>query len=155
IQQLERAVGVTLFERVKSGIRLTEAGRQAFQHTSVMFREGERLVEALGRTPQSEPATLRVGLSFGVGRILSPDFLFTLIRLDGCVPAIHHADIAELMQGLRTHDLDLVIAESPPLGAARQKLQVDELARVRVVAVARPKVAPDATWSNVSFVPYD
>jgi LysR family transcriptional activator of nhaA len=154
IQQLERALAITLFERVKSGIRMTDAGRHAFGHTSVMFREGERLVEGLGRTTSNDHATLRVGMSFATARIEAPDFLFALLSLDGCVPSVHHADLSDLLQGLRARDLDLVIAETAPVGAARQKLQVDELSRVRLVAVARPGVTPDPTWSDAGYVQY-
>jgi LysR family transcriptional activator of nhaA len=154
IQQLERALAIALFERVKSGIRMTEAGRHAFGHTSVMFREGERLVEGLGRTTSTAHATLRVGLSFATTRIEAPDFLCDLIELEGCVPSVHHAELADLLQGLRARDLDLVIAETAPVGAARQKLQVEELSRVRLLAVARLSVNPDATWSDVGHVQY-
>src|SRR4029079_4491877 len=43
IRALERSLGVTLFERTASGLRLTEIGKLAFDHTAVMFRAGERL----------------------------------------------------------------------------------------------------------------
>ena len=45
VRALERTLGVALFERTATGLRLTDAGRLAYEHTSVMFRAGERLVE--------------------------------------------------------------------------------------------------------------
>ena len=47
-QDARASLGVNLFERTASGLRLTEVGRLVFEQTSVMFRAGERLVEALG-----------------------------------------------------------------------------------------------------------
>src|SRR5690242_12438938 len=71
VRALERALGVTLFERAPSGLRLTAEGRIAYDHTSAMFRQGERLIEALGQSPPAVPCTLRVGLGAGVARASS------------------------------------------------------------------------------------
>lgn len=154
VRQLERALDVTLFERARAGIRLTEAGRQAFAHTSVMFQEGERLIETLGRAPLIEAATLRVGMSFQVSRSVEPDFLFTLIELEGCVPAVHHAEPPDLLHALRNRELDLVLVESVPVVAAREKLQVVEVGRARLIVVARDPIEPKRSWNGASIIQY-
>src|SRR5437868_8800784 len=63
IRMLERALGVQLFERGSTGLRLTQAGRDAYEHTTTMFLAGERLVEALGKSVEPVGITLRVGMS--------------------------------------------------------------------------------------------
>ena len=60
IRLLERTLGVSLFERSSGGMRLTAAGLQAHEHTSIMFRAGERLAEALGRPTGKKPLVLQV-----------------------------------------------------------------------------------------------
>src|SRR6476619_4403853 len=67
LRSLEKSLGVVLFERSPSGLKLTDEGRLAFEHTSVMFRAGERLIESLGHD-KDLPRTLRVGLSSTVAR---------------------------------------------------------------------------------------
>jgi len=72
IRALERVLDVTLFERTATGLRLTEIGRLAHEHTSVMFKAGDRLIEALGYGPERVPRTLRVGISSAVARTSAP-----------------------------------------------------------------------------------
>lgn len=154
IRQLERALGVTLFERVRAGIRLTNAGRAAFEHTSVMFLAGDRLVESLGLAPVIANATLRVGVSIVVSRSLPPDFMFPLLELDGCFPAVQRAELPDLLVGLRGRELDLVFGETRPVGAARETLRAVEIGRPRLVAVGRDAIAPGSSWEGVPLIQY-
>ena len=66
LKTLERALGTDLFERTPTGLKLTEAGRLTLDHTSGMFRLGERLVEVLGHAPADATRSLRVGMSGGI-----------------------------------------------------------------------------------------
>src|ERR1043165_3788459 len=62
VRALQRSLKVSLFERSATGLKLTGAGRLAFEQTSVMFRAGERLVESLGHDNQAVPRSLRIGI---------------------------------------------------------------------------------------------
>ena len=118
IKALEGSLGVKLFERTKSGLRLTEVGRLAFEQTSVMFRAGERLVEALAQSSDELPVTLRVGIGSAVARTLTSDFIMPLLAIERCVPSIRSADSVELLRELKNNDLDLVLSETEPPEAA-------------------------------------
>lgn len=154
IRALERSLGVTLFERTKAGLRLTEVGRLAFEQTSVMFRAGERLVEALGQTSTDLPVTLRVGVGSAVARTLTSDFIMPLLAIERCVPSIRSADSVDLLRDLKSNDLDLVLSETEPAEAAQQGIVVALLDRVSLVAIAPPAVEPAADWQNVGLVHY-
>jgi len=78
---LERALGVQLFERSPAGLRLTQAGRDAFEHTTAMFLAGERLVEVLGQTIAPPVIALRVGVSASMSRTIAADFLADEVRI--------------------------------------------------------------------------
>lgn len=153
VRALERALGVSLFERTPGGLKLTEAGRLAFEHTSVMFRAGERLLESLG-TGTEVPRTLRVGISSGVARASTTDFLMPLLALEACVPTIRSGDAVELLRDLRNNELDLVLVETEPVESARPGIQCVLLDRVMLVAVAPSSVTPMADWQNVGLVHY-
>lgn len=154
VKQLERVLDTSLFDRTGSGMRITEAGRQAFEHTSVMFRAGERLVEALGRAPLTEGPTLRIGVSLAASRAVAPGFFFPLITLDDCMAAIHRGELSQLFTAFHRRDLDLVIAEAAPIDAARRGVKVVDVCRPALVAVASPALQPDAAWENVSIMHY-
>lgn len=154
IKALERALGVHLFFRTPSGLRLTAAGKLAFEHTSVMFRAGERLVESLGQSEHDVPRSLRVGVSSAVARTTTSDFVMPLLALEGCMPSIRSADSVELLRDLCTNELDLVLCESEPSAPQRQGLEVVPIDSVSLVAVAAPSVMPEGDWQNVSLVQY-
>ena len=154
LRALERTLGVSLFERTAQGLRLTDAGRLSFEHTSVMFRAGERLVESLGKDDQVVPRSLRVGLSGAVARSVTTDFLMPLLALSDCMPSIQLGDCANLLRGLRASELDLVLCETEPAEAARRGLEVATIDDTTLVAVCAPSIEPSEDWSNVNMLQY-
>jgi LysR family transcriptional activator of nhaA len=154
LRTLERSLGVSLFERQVSGLKLTDAGRLAFDHTSLMFRAGERLMQALGHDPAVLPRTLRVGITGAVGRATSTTFMIPLLALEDSVPSIRTGDSVDLIRDLRANELDLAMIESEPPPAARQGLEMVELDRMTLLAVAPPDVTPASDWQNVGLIQY-
>jgi LysR family transcriptional activator of nhaA len=154
VRTLERTLRVSLFERQPGGLKLTEAGRLAFEHTSVMFRAGERLSEALGHDHGQMPRTLRIGLTGAVGRTTTANFLLPLLAIPGCIPSIRGGDAGELIRDLRANELDLVLCESEPPDSALNGLEVSVLERMKLVAVAAPALDIADDWSNVSLLHY-
>jgi LysR family transcriptional activator of nhaA len=154
VRALERAIGVTLFERTPSGLRLTDDGRIAYEHTSIMFRAGERMIEALGHAPPTTPRTLRIGLSAGVVRSTSASFLAPVFAMPGCAASVRTGEAIELLHDLRAGELDLVLSETEPPEVSRRGLALVALERPVLVAVAHPSVDPSPTWDNVTVVHY-
>jgi DNA-binding transcriptional LysR family regulator len=154
LRALERALDVILFERLPTGLRLTEAGRVAFEHTSVMFRAGERLVESLQPSAPALPQALRVGVSTAVARVTSPDFLVPLLALEDCIPIIHSGDSVEVVRALLGAEIDLALCSTEPSDAARRGLDTVVIEKTTLVAVARPGVHPSEDWRDVSLAHY-
>lgn len=154
VRALERALGVALFERHPTGLRLTEAGRLAFEHTSVMFRAGEHLAEALGHGTREVPKTLRIGLSGSVARTTTTDFLMPLLALEQCIPSLRAGDTTELLRDLRGSELDLVLCETEPPEAAQRGLEIVQLDTMTLVAVGQPKLALAPDWQDAKLVHY-
>lgn len=154
IRLLEKTLGVPLFERTAGGMRLTSAGQQAFEHTSTMFRAGERLAEALGRPLGGGPLVLQVGITATVSRTLAADFLMPVIAMRDCFPAIRTGAFPDLLRDLRGHQLDLVLCDSEPVAPARRGLELVTLHRPYLVAVGEPSVEPSATWTEIELLQY-
>jgi len=154
VRMLERTLKVQLFERTASGLRLTQAGRDAFEHTTAMFLAGERLAEALGH-PGAEPTiALRVGVSSAISRTVAADFLMPVLTVERCRPSIRMGDFNDLMRDLRSHELDLVVGETEPLAAAKAGLEVAIIHRSTLVAIAPPDIEPKDDWQNLSLIEY-
>jgi LysR family transcriptional activator of nhaA len=153
IRMLERALGVQLFERA-GGLRLTQAGRDAYEHTKAMFLAGERLVESLGQTGVPPTITLRVGVSAAIARTVAADFLMPVLQVENCRPSIRTGEFNDLLRDLRAHELDLVVGESEPLDLANGDFEVAEIHRPVLVAVVNPSFEPAADWHNVSLLEY-
>jgi hypothetical protein len=55
---------------------------------------------------------------------------------------------------LRSHELDLVVAEGEPIDAMRSGLEIALVHRPVLVAVARPELEPEGDWQNSSLLKY-
>jgi LysR family transcriptional activator of nhaA len=157
IRALERTLAVELFERTASGMRLTDAGRQAYEHTTTMFRSGERLLEAVGKIASDNvPRTLRVGVTAAIARTTAADFLMPVMTLEESVPSIRSGDFPDLLRAIRAGELDLVLCESQPIQAASKGLRIDEIHKPRLVAVASPQLVPEGevVWEGMPIAQY-
>ncbi len=154
LRSLERALGNELFERTQAGLKLTDAGRMAFELTSRMFRFGERLVDLFAPRELDAPRMLRIGASHGVARSMTTDFLLPLLALDGCVPSLRTSDTVELLRDLRGGLLDLVLCESEPAEPMLRGLDMAVLDRIALVAIAPRDLEPTADWHDVQLLQY-
>lgn len=153
IKLLERALDMSLFDRLHGGLRLTETGRLVYEHSGTMFRAADRLMQILGKAPPAG-LTLRVGVSTAVSRTIATDFLLPVISLDGCLPIVQTNDFGQLLHALRRHELDLVLGESLPVEDARRGLQVADLHRPRLVVIASPALELAEDWVGVPLIHY-
>jgi DNA-binding transcriptional LysR family regulator len=65
IQQLEAEMGCALFERLKRGVRLTEAGRSFLEDARRLLSDLERCVERTRLVAQGKVGRLRIGFADG------------------------------------------------------------------------------------------
>ena len=153
VRALERALGRKLFERMQTGLQLTDAGRVTFEHTTPMFRIGERLAERVGI--EHRPArALRVGVSGPTARSSTARLVAPLFALEDCLPTLRSGDTAELIRELRAGTLDLVLCEIEPSDSMRRGLEVMLVHRMRLVAIAAPDVQPAKNWEDARLVHY-
>jgi LysR family transcriptional activator of nhaA len=154
LRMLERTLAVQLFERTPTGLRLTQAGRDAYEHTTAMFLAGERLVEALGQAGAPAVVALRVGVSAATSRTIAADFLMPVLTVERCRPSIRTGEFTDLLRDLRSHELDLVVGEGEPLEAARSGMEIALIHRPVLVAILRPDIEPREDWQNLSLLEY-
>jgi len=114
IHQLETRLGERLFVRSGRRLALTDVGRMAYRYAERIFGLGRELVENLeGRTPD-RPVTLTVGIAKVVPKLIAFRLLEPALHLpEPVVVQCHEASAERLLADLATHELDLVLADSP------------------------------------------
>jgi LysR family transcriptional activator of nhaA len=143
IKQLEERLGHALFERRGRQLHLTEAGRIALDHADAIFSTGQELVATLGGTLQSRKA-LRVGALATLSRNFQIGFLRPILsRLDVEV-ILKSGSPTELLGGLETHNLDLVLMNRPPPDDSLTPYETHQIGEQEVSIVGNPdRLDPD------------
>ena len=114
VKNLEEELGVTLFERGKRGVFLTEAGGRIVEQARRVLAEAERvkLVARQGRDPLK--GILRLGIIHTIAPYLLPGLVAALRRLAPEMPLDVEENItATLDRMLRAGELDAVVLALP------------------------------------------
>lgn len=114
IKELEAELGVTLFERRRSGVRLTADGREALGRAGQILREAQELQGFA----TSREGPLGRGLSLGVIPTIAPYILpAALPELQKRAPdldlTLHEAQTAQLLAELADGDIDVALLALP------------------------------------------
>lgn len=113
LAELERYLGVKLFERRGPRLSLTDAGQLALEYAEEIHQLGQQLEAAL-RSPAGSQRSFRVGIADVVpkavaGRLLAP----LLTQAEAGRLVCHEDKLERLFAELAVHNLDLVIADRP------------------------------------------
>lgn len=114
LKQLEESLGQALFERGRGGLRLTEAGRVAFDYAETIGRAGEELMDVMrNRAPGATRQVLRVGAVATLSRNFQLEFLKPALHRAGVEVVIRSGALRDLLLALHAHETDLVLSNSP------------------------------------------
>src|SRR3954465_2767128 len=81
LKELERRLGRRLFERVGRGIRLTEAGRVAFNYANEMFALGQQLINDVEHQAAGPALRLTVGVLDVIPKPVARKLLAPVLQL--------------------------------------------------------------------------
>ncbi len=137
IKQLEERLGHQLFERRGRALHLTEAGRIALDHADAIFAMGDELVGTLRHEGQARRA-IRVGSLATLSRNFQMTFLTPLLGRDDVDLILRSGSPAELLRGLETLNLDIVLMNQAPLQDGTTRFVTHRLADQRVSLVGTP-----------------
>ncbi|MCA0928285.1 LysR family transcriptional regulator [Ruegeria profundi] len=137
IKQLEERLGHDLFERRGRQLYLTEAGRIALDHADAIFSTGQQLVATLTETVQTRKA-LRVGALATLSRNFQIGFLRPILSRMDVEVVLRSGSPTELMEGLETLNLDLVLMNRPPPDDSLTPFETHQIAEQSVSIVGTP-----------------
>ena len=146
IRRLERALGVSLFERSTRSVALTEAGSRFLPHARAVLAAADRAADSVAEF-RSAPAPLRLGTSEGLGDRLDGLLAEFTRRAPDVQLELVHAPTTQRLQRVRDGSLDATIVRGdwPAPGLDFSLLWTDE------VMVALPASHELADASEVSF----
>ncbi|MFV1825253.1 LysR family transcriptional regulator, partial [Phaeobacter sp. JH18-21] len=113
IKQLEERLGHPLFDRRGRQLHLTEAGRIALDHADAIFATGQELIATLEGSERSRQA-LRVGALATLSRNFQIGFLRPMLARSDVEVILRSGSPTELLEGLATLNLDLVLMNREP-----------------------------------------
>ena len=118
IQSAEREAKATLFDRNRSTIEITDAGRSYVEHARISVAHGERAMRSAKEVKEGADASLRIGKSPDVDPVLV-DILYS-IRLP-LFPtleiSVHSEPSSDLAHGLMSAELDVALITQPERNA--------------------------------------
>lgn len=143
IKQLEDRLGHALFERRGRQLHLTEAGRIALDHADAIFSTGQELVATLEGAVRDRKA-LRVGALATLSRNFQIGFLRPILSRMDVEVILRSGSSTELLEGLGTLNLDLVLMNRPPPDDSLTPYETHQIGEQDVSIVGPPKrLAPD------------
>lgn len=142
IKLLEDHLNLKLFEKEGRKLKLTPAGKLAFESAEQIFTLGDDLVDRLDKGEFSNLATFRVGISDVIPkmlayRILEPIYLIPNLPKLTCF----ENDASHLLASLTIRELDLVISDSPLPSSVNPRLFSHPLGTSTISFLATRKLA--------------
>lgn len=114
LQKLERALGHRLFKRVGRRLALTETGRVVYRYADDIFALGGDLLDTLRGRPSGRPLRFQVGVADVVPKLMTYRLLAPALKLKEPIQILcYEGKPTELLTRLATHDLDVVLSDSP------------------------------------------
>jgi len=114
IRELERVLGVKLFEKKGRGLGLTASGEVVERYATDIFNLGEEMVEFVRGNPIGRPIELRVGLRDDITKLVAYKLLKPALASPGQIKLVcHEGEMNHLIGDLSIHKLDVVLTDRP------------------------------------------
>lgn len=140
LRQFERTIGAALFEGEGRDRQLTEAGHLMFRFSEEVFSLEREVHDAFAGLPTGRAASLRVGVTDGIPKLLVHRFLLPALQLPEAPRLVVREGTPEsLLTLLDDHALDVVLLDAPATG--RMTGRAHSLGASDVSLFASPELA--------------
>lgn len=138
LKQLEKSLGVTLFDRVNRRLELTPEGRFVLDYAESIFEMGQELKDALQDKSVRGKVNVQVGVVHGTPRAFAHALMECLLRYPD-IGQVRLKDDAPgaLLDALRAHQIDGLLTDRPIPGRV-EDYENHLIARVPVVFAGSP-----------------
>ena len=147
IRALEESMDTQLFERSGRRLRLTATGQRVLGYANDIFSRGEELESLLRHGIEPEYQQLRIGVLSTMSRNFIEGFIAPLINQPKVRFSLHARGMDNLLNGLVTHQFDLILTNSNVAAEGQETLwQSQLLARQPLAVVGPPEQKPAAEF---------
>jgi LysR family transcriptional activator of nhaA len=148
IKQLEHDLGGELFIREGKSLLLTQLGRVALDYADTIFTSGEELLAILKSGRSHHVQEVRVGCVSTLSRNFQLDFLKPLLMEPFLKWELHAGSLNELMDGLASHQLHLVLSNQPRVHWQGRDWTCTLVAQQPVSLVGKPSLMHESQKLN-------
>lgn len=142
IRTLEKVIGEALFVRAGRRMELTDTGRMVFRYADEIFSLGRELSETLRGHPTTRSVTLHVGLVDAFPKLLAHHVLEPARQQEQRVKIVLHVGKPDrLLADLVTHEIDVVIGDTPIPPGLKVRAYNHLLGECSVTLLAAPPLA--------------
>lgn len=135
VLQIEEEIGITVFDRAPTGVRLTAAGERIHQRAKSVLDEVARLADEAAQLKGIQRGTLRVAVSPAIGSAFLPGALGPFRRKwPGVQLEVLNVLYPDSLRMLRDGQVELVIGPVPER-ISDPAILVEPLSELRVVVV--------------------
>lgn len=139
--QIEEEIGLTIFDRAPTGVRLTGAGVRLHRRAVTVLEEVQRLKDEADQLKNLQHGTLRIAISPVVGLAFLPRVLQSFRRRwPGVQLEVLNVLYPESLQMLREGQVEIVIGPIPE-GLSDGAFHIAPLSQLRVVVVTHSQNA--------------
>lgn len=153
MRELEVEMGVQLLQRLPRGVRLTQAGITVYESAQRMLAEAARLGQKLARSQPVEKATVVLGASPTLARLLLPGLFENCANmLEGISLRTREAFTPALLDWLERGIIDMAVVTNPESGRALslQPLLAEPFA---LVSHASMRIGPVVQLNQLARIP--
>ncbi len=114
VRKLEQDLGVTLFERSRSEVSLTDAGEQVLDQAQRVLEAADAVKQIAAQSKDQLASPLRLGAIYTIGPYLLPELIPILKEAAPAMPlVIEEGYTAELRGRLKHGELDAILVSLP------------------------------------------
>ncbi|MGB1220178.1 MAG: LysR family transcriptional regulator [Alcanivoracaceae bacterium] len=148
IRALEESMGRDLFDRSGRRLQLTEWGQRVLTHAEAIFSRGEELESLIARGENDDEQVIRVGVLSTMSRNFVDAFLAPLLPQPSVRLVVQSRGIAELLDSLANHTLDVVLSSVNVTVNPKRLWQSQLIAQQPVSVIGPAGQRPDRRFPN-------
>jgi LysR family transcriptional activator of nhaA len=142
IRVLEEQLGEKLFQRAGRNLVLTDVGRTVYEYADQIFSLGREMLDTLKDRPTGRPVRFQVGVTDEVSKLIAYRVLQPALALSMPVSMVcREGPLDRLLADLATHEVDLVLADTPMTASVKVKAFNHSLGDSTISVCGVPKLA--------------
>ncbi len=142
LKHLEEYLGLKLFERKGRKLILTEEGHSALAYAKQIFDLGKEFADGLRDRSQKGRIRIQIGVLNSIPKAFANALLKFILQVEpAALIQLQEDTLEKLIEKLKDHFLDLIIADGPFQASVEEQIQSDLIAKIPIVFCAHPKLA--------------